>query len=276
MTIRHPQLLLLWWCALGVAPAGEMIPGESRIAAVTVMADRAEVVRLVSATVPKGESIVIVEGLLVELDERMLRVESARGVTVQGISSDIVKRKIMPPSDKAALVKRLNEIHARTDAIEASVLGLRRQVELARSYRGRTLDAIGWQALLPAEKLPQGKLDLESWGRALEALSDQELQVLNKTRDLEVERFSLQQEAQELQAQLQQHDAPKIQEVRRALVGLSSPLGGAITFQLIYRVNGPTWRVRYDLRYDSGKNLLRVEGFGMVQQATGEDWKDVS
>ena len=256
MMTRCLQLILFLGCAVGAVQAGETILGDSRIGSVTVMADRAEVTRAVSATVPKGESIVVVEGLLVELDERTLRVESPQGVTVQGISSDVVKRKIMPPADKATLVKRVNDLHARIDAIEASVLGLRRQVELARSYRARTLDAIGLQALLPAEKLPQGKLDLESWGRALEALSDQELQALNKTRDLEVERFGLQQEAQEVKVQLQQHDAPRVQEVRRALVGLSSPQGGAVTFQLIYRVPGPTWRVSYDLRFEDRKSVV--------------------
>ncbi len=245
MARRCLALILAMECACVATQAGEAIPSENQIASVMVMADRAEICRPGKPTVP------------------------------QGVSSEVVQRIPPPPADKAALLKRINELNGRIDAIDASVLGLRRQVELARSYRGRTLDAIGLQALLPAEKLPQGKLDLESWGRALDALSEQELQSLNKARDLEVERFGLQPEMEELQQQIQQRAAPRVQEVRRALIGLSSPQGGAITFQLIYRVPGPTWRMRYDLRYDSNKNLLKVEGFGMIFQSTGEDWRDV-
>ena len=278
MLLQRMKFAILLGCVSPlVIPAngGETILGESRIDKVTVMADRAEVSRWVSATVPKGESIVVVDGLLKSLDERTLRAEDLRGVVVQGIGSDIVKRKVMPPTDKAVLIKHLNEMQGRIEAINASVLGLRRQVELARSYRSRTLDAIGLQSMLPGEKLPQGKLDLDSWGRALDALSEQESQALSKTRDMEVERFNLGQEIQDIQQQLKHHDEPRVEEVRRALLGVSSPLGGPISFQLVYRLVGPTWRVHYNLRYNTKKELLTVETFGVILQETGEDWKDV-
>jgi uncharacterized protein (TIGR02231 family) len=272
----NTRLILLVALLSGLAAqAADAVQAESRIEKVLVLADRAEVTRTVTVTAPKGESVVVVEGLLKDLDDRTLRTETAQGAVIQGVSTDIVKRKILPPTDKAALVKRLGELQACTDAIEATVLGLQRQVELARTYRGRTLDAIGLQAGLPAGNLPQGKIDLESWKGTLDALSSEEARTLEKTRDLEVERFAVQQETEELRKQLKDHDEPKIQEVRRALVGLSSPQGGPVTFALVYRVAGPTWRLHYDLRFDTVKEMLQVEAFGVVLQGTKEDWQDV-
>ncbi len=258
-----------------VLAQGQSIPGKHTIVRVTVLADRAEIVRRVEATAPKGDAIVVIEGLPPELDERTLRVEAPRGAQLQGISSDIVKRKIRPQTERLPILKSLRDKQMRINAIEASVLGLRRKVDLARSYRTRTLEAIGLQAMLPAKQLPKGKLDLESWGKALESLSEQELQALKKIRGLEIERFTLKQEVADLNRQMADHDSPKLEEVRRVHVGLSSPAGGAVVFELIYRVSGPTWRVRYDMRYDSVKKLLKIEGYGMVFQETGEHWEKV-
>lgn len=269
-----------WICLLALsafagAQGAETVKAESRIVRVTVMADRAEVTRKVTAKVPKGESIVAVEGLPVELDERTVWAESPQGATVQGLSCDLVSRKEAPAGDRAELRKRLSDAKGRVEVIDATVLGLRRKVELARSYRRRTMEAIGVQATLPKEKLPGGKLDLASWESALTALSTQELGAQERLRRLEVERYGLQQEISDLTAQIKAFDAPRVVEVRRALAGISSAAGGDISFLLVYRIAGPTWRVRYDFRYQSAQKKLQIEAYGMVLQKTGEDWRNV-
>jgi uncharacterized protein (TIGR02231 family) len=137
------------------------------------------------------------------------------------------------------------------------------------------LESIRLQASLPKEKLPQPKIDLPSWTKTLDALSKQELEVLGKIRDLEVERFHLVEEQKDVDRQLGKHAKPKLEPVRRALIGVNAQQAGPVTMRLIYRVPGPSWRLRYDVRFDSQKNRLLIEGYGVVLQKTGEDWKDV-
>ena len=106
------------------------------------------------------------------------------------MGSDIVKRAKSAPVVPEEIAARLKEIRARIAGIDATVLGLRRQIDLARIYRVRTLDAISHQAALAPEHLPGGHLDLERWGKTLDELSRQEQEALGKTRALEVSGFA--------------------------------------------------------------------------------------
>lgn len=266
-------ILALW--ASGQACAGETIVAESRIVHVTVLADRAEITRQVTVNLPVGESIVVVDGLIHGLDERTLRAEAAQGARIQGISSDVVQRPVVPPVAKASLLEQQKTHQARIETIDSSVLGLRRQVDLCRSYRGRTLESIGLQASLPKEKLPQPEIDLPSWTQTLETLAQQELESLGKIRDLEVVRFHLLEEQKRVAAELDRHAKPQLEPVRRALIGVHAQQAAPVSMRLVYRVNGPSWRLRYDVRFDTAKKKLLMEGYGVVLQQTGEDWPDV-
>ncbi len=257
------------------APAADLVQAESRIVAVTVMADRAEVTRAVTADVPAGESLIAVEGLLPGLDEHSLRAEAAEGATLQGLGSDVIKRPRPAPGVPGNIRARLDAIRSRMAAIDATVLGLRRQTDLVRRYRTRTLYAIARQAGLAPEKLPGGELQLDQWDTTLDELWKQELELLKRTRTREVERFRLEEEQKQRKHQWKAHASPKLVEVRRALVGVSAPEAGRVSFRLLYRVAGPSWRVRYDLRLDPETATLRLEAYGMVSQKTGEDWTDI-
>lgn len=275
------RFILLLVCALGclcssLAGAADITASQSRIEAVTVMADRAEITRIVTAEVEAGESLVAVEGLPERIDERSVRVLPRGEGDLQGVSLDTVKRPMPPKGDPEALRTRMEELDSRMAAIDATVLGLRKQVELIRLYRSRTLLAIKRQTAVPSDELPSGTLELDRWGKTLDRLSEREIDALDKTRALEVERFRLKTEREELENKNKAFLNPPLVTMRRALVGVTRADRGPVTFALVYRVSGPSWRARHDFRYDPQAGRLRLQAYGLIEQDTGEDWTDVS
>ncbi|MGA1399839.1 MAG: mucoidy inhibitor MuiA family protein [Phycisphaerales bacterium] len=249
--------------------AAAPILAESRIVAVTVYRDEAAITRRAEIELPPGTSLVrfldVAPGMLVA-DSVQARIDGEAKV-IEGVVREV------PVADPEAQ-GRAGELDARIEAIGLEIGALEDD--------GKVLD--GEWAFLETISARAGQQ--AAAGAGTEALDLG--QVAEQMRFLAERRAGLLLRKRELAAILAERRRAKaaLQSERQAIGGrigsrlvqdvtVSFPSGGSATLDLLYRVDGASWRPAYRIRTDVAGNRTDLEYDALVEQATGEDWTDV-
>jgi len=262
----RPALLLLVASFLS-AQAAE-IPADGRITAVTVYADRAEVVREAGLRLAAGEQTVVFDNLPGGIDLGSLRAEGSGNFTLVDIRPDVVQTaEVANP--------KVRELQERLAGLETATEENRRaegRVEARRAALGKVLDRL----TTAGKDSPSPDLDPAKWGALVDyhaaKLADLDKESMNlkaKAKDLQKEADLVRRELAALQA-----GSRKTRQVARVTVDAKA--AGEATLRLAYVVHGPSWGPSYDIRADVAAKTVDVAYFATVRQSTGEDWRGVS
>jgi uncharacterized protein (TIGR02231 family) len=259
--------------ALVAAP----IPAESRLAAATVYPDRAVVTRSTSGlAVPAGTAEFVFAGLPASLLDDSVQV-SARG-SVAASLLDVATRTVFITAEPDARAKEL----------EDRLLDLRREERALNDQAGvldaqRTLLAnIEKTSTAPvapvAGSTPPARPTLEDYAKLLAFSADQRARIETAARSLDVERAALGEKIAATEAQLNELRGrqPARRATKTVTVRLAAAAAGKLELSLAYALPGASWAPAYDARLRSERRQVRLDAFGLVRNATGEDWTDVA
>lgn len=259
--------------ALVAAP----IPAESRLAAATVYPDRAVVTRTAAGlAVPAGTAEFVFAGLPASLLDDSVQV-SARG-SVAASLLDVATRTVFITAEPDARAKEL----------EDRLLALRRE-ERALNDQGGVLDTqrtllanIEKTSTAPvapvAGSTPPARPTLEDYAKLLAFSADQRARIETSARSLDVERAALAEKIAAAESQLNELRGrqPARRATKTVTVRLAAAAAGKLELSLAYALPGASWAPAYDARLRSEKRQVRLDAFGLVRNATGEDWTDIA
>jgi uncharacterized protein (TIGR02231 family) len=261
--------------ATGVAESKAAVPLESRLRAATVYPDRAVVGRAAKARVVGGTNEMIFEGLPATLVDESVQV-SARG-TVAASLLDIVTRTVFVSAEPDARVK----------ALEDRIAGLRRE-ERALNDSGAVLDTqralvgqIEKAFTTPVAGAPGAtapvRPTLDDYTQLLAFSASQRGRVDEAARGLTLEREALAEKIAAAENQLNElrGKQPGRRATKVVTVRIAAPAAGDLDLSLSYAVPGASWSPAYDARLRSAERKVQLEAFGLVRNATGEDWTAV-
>lgn len=241
---------------------------ESTITAVTVYADRAVVTRTATVELAAGAGEVVFHQLPAGLHDQSLQV-SGRG-TAQATILDVTARRtftdVTPNERFKALEDQLN-------ALNKQMRGLDDRSRLL-DLRQASLDRM--EAALfapPAKDIPRA--DLDQMSASLTYLSEQRAKIAADRATLDEEREQLSAKIQAAQMQLNELRGGGRRAVKTVVVRVAAAQAGRLDVSLSYTVGGASWVPNYDARVTSGERSVQLGYFGLVQQNTGEDWRDV-
>ena len=253
--------------SLRQSAANEVV--RSKVTAVTVYSDRAMITRGADVNLTAGTNIVEFGGLPVSFVDQSLRVSGSAesGVRILDVRIKTVYIDTIPNTRIKNLQDRLYSLKGREQFLVKKLEVMRTQlafIDSLRIYYARTASA------------GNSGTSYQEWQRAL----------------LFVEKNMDSVNARSLEADAQLHDtrnkiASTEDEIRRTqsyarkiekhvIVTLSAEKAGSSAMQLSYLLGGARWSPVYETRLNSDAKNLEVVYSGMVSQATGEDWKDVS
>jgi uncharacterized protein (TIGR02231 family) len=261
-------MALAVWLA-GAVVAAEL-PLETRIAAVTVFPDRAEVTRTGHLALEAGSHVALIAGLPAGLIPDSVRV-AATGSEAFRLGS-VETRTVF---GAAPAVARERELAARIEALEDQARALadriaaeRLKLDFVRSI-GRNLPERANDELLA------GAPDPAVWQRSWEVLAAGAGEALAAIRAAEIEQRSLERELERLRRERAELETGATETVEARLdLEAPTPLGTEI--RLTYQVQGASWRPLYEARLETAGGRLLLVQRGEVRQATGEDWPEVA
>jgi len=251
------------------------ITALSRIDAVTVFPQGAEVTRVAEARIGQGEHTLILDGLPAELAPETLRVEGAGGARIEigSVDSRIV---FLPANSVDEDRKRIEkDVEALTDersALDQAVSDAEYQKGLMQQLAAATLTQKpkeGETRILDAQGL-SGVLDLV--GSKLASLGKTILDARQRQREID----RLVEDLNKKMADL----APREDRRMRVSVHLTAPQETSGTFRLSYRVSSAGWQPIYDARLGEmgkdGKAKIELVRRADVMQSTAESWDNVA
>ncbi|MDR3373752.1 MAG: mucoidy inhibitor MuiA family protein [Ancalomicrobiaceae bacterium] len=258
--------------ASGAVQAAD-ISGSSKIDAVTVFPDQAQVVRSLKVHLDAGAQVVVVTDLPAGIDAESVRVEASGGPRIEIGSVDI--RTVTPPPPEVKLtseaeqkIRTLNDEHAGLDdRIKAAEAKLKLIERLGSASTEGFVKGIGEGKTAP-------NLIKDSWTVFAEGI-DESLGVI---RAAHVRQSAIDDEIARIRADIGHQPQPSSRH-GEARVALAADAGGDATFRISYRMTRAGWQPVYDARLTSGsgteKPSVELVTRALVRQATGEDWSDV-
>ena len=261
--------------AAAPAEAAKPISAESRIAATTVYPDRAVVSRVAKVGLSAGTSEVVFAGLPAGLMDESVQV-AAQGTTAASLL-DIATRTVFVTAEPDARVKALEDQLVELRREERALNDQNTVLESQRGLVGTIEKAYTAPVSGAAGATPPARPTLEDYAKLLSFSAEQRARLDEQARKLERERTALAEKIGAAESQL--NEVRGKQRGRRATkvvtVRLATSAAGDLNVTLSYALPGASWTPAYDARLRSVERQVQLDAFGVVRNATGEDWTGV-
>ncbi len=274
MKYTFAALLLATTFATPVAAAE--IAANSKIDAVTVYPQGAEVTRVARVDIVAGDHTLVLDDLPGSIDPQSIRVEGSAGAAVRIGSVD---SRIVHVLDDAARAGERKALEERIEVLRDEAAGLDQLIRAAGVQRELIQDLA--RRPFTTKRPPDTELQVDSaeLGNLFDLVAGRLQRLDEKVLAARIRTRKINQEIAEAQTRLAEL-APR-QEMKAVVsVHLSSPAATSGTFRVRYRINGARWRPFYDARLSlpegGGEPVLELVRRAEIVQRTSEDWRDVA
>lgn len=247
----------------------------SKIDAVTVFPSGAEVVRLTTLQLEKGEHVLIFNDIPSSAAPNSIYVEGRATGAALEIGSVDTRRLFVPHSDAAASASERRRLEEEIERLKDERAMLDGQV-LASNTQTNLLTNL---AELPKRPAPAGSgAASEDWARVLSLISSGTAEAVRARQAAQVKMRELNRKIADLRKKLASI-APKRERRTEVKVHVTAADALSADLTLRYQVPNASWTALYDARLDTGgKNKnpsLDLTRRASIKQRTGEDWEDV-
>ncbi|WP_319523285.1 mucoidy inhibitor MuiA family protein [uncultured Desulfosarcina sp.] len=251
---------------------------ESTIRAVTIYQGWAMISRTATARLEAGKHLIVFTDLPESLDRDNIQVKGTGEATLGECIFETEFFVEEVDENKRQLQKKAQELEDRIAEIQLKMEACENEkafVEKIASFVTAPLSAPAGEDAA-ARVVGGASLDVGAWGKMLAfyhdqngAIRDQMLASQKAERDLKNELEKIYNELDSM--------GDGIERSRNIIkVSVTKEKAGEITLDLSYVITGPTWRPVYNLRASSDSDTISLEYDALVNQATGEAWKDVA
>lgn len=240
---------------------------NSKITAVTVYTDRAQVTRCGNIKLEKGEQQLCFDNLPDSIEQKSIRISG----TGDAILRDINFKTVNFSQPQTDAVKTLNKERKKINEKLEEQNTIIKLADLERDFLTQITDKI----TSPEKSKDTGELNPDRWIQMIEFYR-------SKLEDLEKQKAAALKTTEELSNQLKklendlyQLNAGSDQTRNQVEVTVELKSAGDMELELSYIVYGPLWYPVYDLRVSTDSKQMNITYNAMVSQASSEDWSDV-
>ncbi len=252
------------------------VAAPSRIDAVTVFLQGAEVTRVAKVQLEKGEHTVIFNDIPAGAVQGSIRVEGTATGKLEIGSVDTARKFLARAESQAADADRkriddaLEVLRDQKTVIEAQVQAAETQKQLIANL-----------AQLPARPAPAAGTGAvsEDWPRLLSVVAQGTADASKLAIDAQLKMRDIDRKIEDLEKKLTELVPPKTEQTEvRVYVDAASPLDADFTIR--YQVQGANWVPLYDARLQTGTKTaaatMDLARRAAITQRSGENWDDVT
>jgi uncharacterized protein (TIGR02231 family) len=245
------------------------LPATAPIKAVTVFPDRAEVTRVIEASLPAGATTLVIDDLPASLFPESVRVsgEGGKDIVIGSVETKAVYEEAAVSELERRLQAEIEALQDRRNSASDRIASLQVQLDFVSTI-GRDMPTTA------NEEIVRGTMDPAKWQAAWTALSSGAAEARNGMRAAEIEIREIDVKVGKLQQELGQIHTGRTATVV-ARINLEAAAAGNAKLRLSYQLPEATWQPLYDARLDSEAGSVSLAQLGQVQQRTGEDWTGV-
>jgi len=249
------------------------VAAPSKIEQVVVYADRAEVARTLSAKCEGGAALAVFEGLPETLLRRTLRGRARTGVAI-GTTAAMVEGQEVVGEQARLLEAELEALMRQRSKLDGELGALGHDEQLRGAYAS-VLQAVSSEGMRNPRP-PTGK-----WAAGLDALRKRHADGGGRRAEIHVEVQRNHRTQQRIRRQLGQLGVAASKRSIEATVTVDCGQQSKVSVVIEYVVPGARWRPEYDVDFRPngkakvGPGRARLTVSAIIEQSTGEDWRDV-
>lgn len=235
---------------------------ESKITAVTVFLNKAQVTRNLKVNIPRGKTELALTGLTSSIDPESIQVSGKGKVMLLGIQHQQNYQNEFSLPKKIKSLKDSVEQTQRLLALEQSqneILNKEEQLLLSNQKVGGTDHAVTVSELKAMADFFRGRLG--------------DILVTKMKHDEKIKGYN--QVLARLQQQLDEENELLSRNTSEILINVSTDVAAQVELDVSYVVNNAGWHPIYDLRAVDTKSPVQISYKANVYQRTGEDWNNV-
>lgn len=255
-------ILLIVVCTFQLSAQNSEKRLPSKINDVTVYLLGARVNRTATASVPKGISTIIFEGLSSDIDPNSVQVGGSGNYVILDITYQINYLRDQPKS---------KEIQQLEDSLRLLSNSILQKSEMTKVYREE-------ESMILANKVIGGQQSGLSIAQLREAadfyrtrLADIKMKVLGINEETRI----LSESKTRIQSQLNQYNADLNKPQGEVKITISSPEVIQSKLELSYNIRNASWTPLYDIRVKDVNNPVNLTMKAQVQQNSNEDWNNI-
>lgn len=240
---------------------------------VTVYADRALITRSGSLQLAAGEHELRINNLPSFLRESLRASgQGPQGARILDVDISTTFYTRPPESELLALQTACDLLQQRSEIIHAR--------QEALNDRRQWLRTLGEHSRAFAKGLASGQMKPQECADFFAFTANQAQENAESEQDLGVQFRQVQEELAAKQRELASKRGYDLPDRLAAVVVIEMPQEGEFTLELSYLVTQASWQPQYDARVnldeDGNRGEVELTYTGLVQQSTGEDWKQVN
>ncbi len=249
----------------------QLKPVESKVIEATIFRDRAMVTRSTDVNLKKGENQIVFSDLTTDIKDETVRI-SAEGSGEIKILDVKVERKFTPAIRK----EKLNDLQKQIDALKDQMQAADDQIAVYDSKKA-------FVESLKAESVKYANLKIllttnspKEWKELLNFIETNLDEIYKNIRIQAAKRSALEDQINALKLTIQQYQGGEQKNYKEIIVKLDASQSTNAKIKASYIVNSASWYPIYDVRVNKKTKQAEFTFFGMIRQATGEDWNDIN
>ena len=242
---------------------------ESKITDAIIYPEWAYVTRKADVTLPKGHVRLYVGNLPPWIDSNSIQVNirNLKGGKIIGATTGSVYSAEITEKEVKELSDKIKELKEKIEDFNADINALMKE----RDY---LYGLSQWSSEKAIDDKQSGTLNIET----VKSMNDYIKKSIseNYRNEIEIKRKSIviNQELNSYNRKWAEMQSKANIEHKEIAIDVETN-GGSFDIEVSYLISGASWYPVYDVRIDNDNRNLDVEYFAMIQQTTGEDWKDV-
>jgi uncharacterized protein (TIGR02231 family) len=274
--VKQIVVVVLLFAVLGVrAGYAAEVSAESRIDAVTVFPQGAEVMRVAKVQLEKGEHTILFQDLPAGAVEGSIRVEGSATGKLE-IGSVDTRRVFVPRADAQAAATEQRQIEVEIEQMRDERSVLEAQVSAAETQK----QLITNLTQLPTRPAPAAGADKgEDWAAVLALISAGSAEAQRSLRDAQAKMREVDRKIVDLENKLGSL-APERTERTEAKVFVVTQSALEADITLRYQVAHASWTPLYDVRLTTGAKTVApkidISRRAAINQKTGESWDNIA
>lgn len=245
-------------------------PVESKVIEATVFKDRAMVTRSADVNLQKGENTILFSDLTTDIKDESVRISASGNSEIKILDVKVERRFTAEIREE-----KINELQKKIDELNRQMQVSTDQLAIYDSKKA-FIESLKAESIKYAnQKILISTNSPKEWSELLKFIDSNLNEIYKGIRDESYKRSLLDPEIRALKSTIDQSRKVEQRNYKEIIVKIDAAENTKANIQASYIVNSANWYPIYDARVSSKTKQLELSFFAMMQQSTGEDWKDV-
>ncbi len=245
-------------------------PVESKVIEATVFKDRAMVTRSADVNLQKGENTILFSDLTTDIKDESVRISASGNSEIKILDVKVERRFTAEIREE-----KINELQKKIDELNRQMQVSTDQLAIYDSKKA-FIESLKAESIKYAnQKILISTNSPKEWSELLKFIDSNLNEIYKGIRDESYKRSLLDPEIRALKSTIDQTRKVEQRNYKEIIVKIDAAENTKANIQASYIVNSANWYPIYDARVSSKTKQLELSFFAMMQQSTGEDWKDV-